>query len=176
MSTKWEHGFHLKFLPQFFIALLSIWRNWNIEIFPFLLAQTLKPTIQTDQNDGLKPRALRSDVQVYPIISAYHPSTPCFCSSEMPKDMAPMKSFLLVRSQSHTSTDKRLSLSVSLRLLWWREVGKRHCTHVKHPHPHNCIADWFIFHSQAEVFIPGRIEGALDGFGLLLALALWVWN
>jgi len=94
----------------------------------------------------------------------------------MPKDMAPMKSFLLVRSQSHTSTDKRLSLSVSLRLLWWHEDGKRHCTHVKHPHPHNCIADWFIFHSQAEMFIPGRIEGALDGFGLLLALALWVWN
>lgn len=68
MGTKWEGGLHLKFLPQFFIALLSIWWNWNIEIFPFLLTQQLKPTIHTDQGNGLKPQALRSDVQVYLIM------------------------------------------------------------------------------------------------------------
>lgn len=68
VPTKWESGLHLKFLPQFFIALLSIWWNWNIEIFPFLLTQQLKPTIHTDQGDGLRPRALRSDVQVYLIM------------------------------------------------------------------------------------------------------------
>lgn len=48
---------------------------------------------------------------------SHHPSIPCFCSSDIPKDSDPMKSFLLVKSQSHTSTDRRRSLSLSLRLL-----------------------------------------------------------
>ena len=38
-------------------------------------------------------------------------------SSDTPKDKEPMKSFLVVRSQSHTSTDSLRSLSVALSLL-----------------------------------------------------------
>lgn len=38
-------------------------------------------------------------------------------SSDTPKERAPMKSFLVVRSQSHTSTDRRRSLSVGFSLL-----------------------------------------------------------
>lgn len=51
------------------------------------------------------------------IQTSHHPSTPCFCSSDIPKEREPMKSFLLVRSQSQTSTDRRRSLSLSFRLL-----------------------------------------------------------
>lgn len=51
------------------------------------------------------------------VLTSYHPSTPCFNSSEIPKDRDPMKSFLLVRSQSQTSTDRRRSLSLSFSLL-----------------------------------------------------------
>lgn len=51
------------------------------------------------------------------LLSSYHPSTLCFWSSEMPKDSDPMKSLRLVRSQSHTSTDRRRSLSYSFRWL-----------------------------------------------------------
>lgn len=64
--------------------------------------------------------------------SSHHPSTPSFWSSEMPKDSDPMKSLRLVRSQSHTSTDRRRSLSYSFRWLrdregqttvgWWLRV------------------------------------------------------
>lgn len=39
-------------------------------------------------------------------------------SSDTPKERAPMKSFLVVRSQSHTSTDSLRSLSVFLSLLY----------------------------------------------------------
>lgn len=45
--------------------------------------------------------------------SSYQPSTPAFCSSEIPNDRDPMKSFLLVRSQSQISTESLLSLSDS---------------------------------------------------------------
>lgn len=38
-------------------------------------------------------------------------------SSDTPKDMEPMKSFLVVRSQSHTSMDRRRSLSDAFSLL-----------------------------------------------------------
>jgi len=47
----------------------------------------------------------------------YQPQTDDFISSDTPKDRAPMKSFLVVRSQSHTSTDSLRSLSVGLSLL-----------------------------------------------------------
>lgn len=40
-----------------------------------------------------------------------------FISSEIPNERAPMKSFRDVRSQSQTSTDKRLSLSLGSNLL-----------------------------------------------------------
>lgn len=59
------------------------------------------------------------------MLTSYHPSIPCFCSSEIPKDSDPMKSFLLVKSQSHTSTERRRSLSVSLRLLRNQNKGGR---------------------------------------------------
>ncbi len=49
--------------------------------------------------------------------SPHHPSTPCFRSSEMPKDREPIKSFRLVKSQSQISTDSLRSLSDSFRLL-----------------------------------------------------------
>lgn len=51
------------------------------------------------------------------LFSSHHPSTPSFWSSEIPKDSDPMKSLRLVRSQSHTSTDRRRSLSYSFRWL-----------------------------------------------------------
>lgn len=54
---------------------------------------------------------------------SHHPSTPDFCSSEMPKDKEPMKSFLLVRSQSQISTDNRLSLSASFS--WLQQSGEK---------------------------------------------------
>lgn len=57
------------------------------------------------------------------ISSPHHPSTPCFCSSEMPKESDPIKSFRLVKSQSHTSTDRRRSLSLSLSLL--RDINRK---------------------------------------------------
>lgn len=43
-------------------------------------------------------------------------------SSDTPKERAPMKSFLVVRSQSHTSTDSRRSLSVGFSLLYNTEM------------------------------------------------------
>ena len=47
----------------------------------------------------------------------HQPSTGALSSSETPKDMAPMKSFREVRSQSHTSTLSRRSTSPGFRLL-----------------------------------------------------------
>lgn len=54
---------------------------------------------------------------------AHHPSTGALSSSETPKDIAPMKSFRDVLSQSHTSTLSRRSTSPGFRLLWrgWGE-------------------------------------------------------
>lgn len=46
-----------------------------------------------------------------------HPQCGALISSETPKDMEPMKSFRVVLSQSHTSMDKRLSLSDGFSLL-----------------------------------------------------------
>ena len=51
-----------------------------------------------------------------------HPQAGALMSSDTPKDMEPMKSFLVVRSQSHTSTDNLRSLSIIFSLLG--EVGK----------------------------------------------------
>lgn len=132
---------HLKFLPQFLITILSIWLDRDVKVFTFLLGQQLKPKTQN------KNRAMSEKIQDYyqtvttsistlnipsrfplslsflsttsllPILTSYHPSTPCFCSSEIPKERDPMKSFLLVKSQSQTSTDRRRSLSLSFRLL-----------------------------------------------------------
>lgn len=48
---------------------------------------------------------------------SYQPQTGAFISSDTPKERAPMKSFLVVRSQSHTSTDSLRSLSVGFSLL-----------------------------------------------------------
>lgn len=106
---------HLKLLPQFFIAFFSLWWNWDIKIFPFLLTQHLKPTIQTRAQSSKCACVLSKAVYLHS--NSYHPMAPCFCSSEMPKDMEPMKSFLLVKSQSQISTDRRRSTSVSLSLL-----------------------------------------------------------
>ena len=47
----------------------------------------------------------------------YQPQTDDFMSSETPKERAPMKSFLVGLSQSHTSTDSRRSLSEGFSLL-----------------------------------------------------------
>jgi len=64
------------------------------------------------------------EVQKVPHHPSYHPSTACFWSSEMPKEREPMKSFLLVRSQSQISTDSRRSLSASFNLLRCGLKGK----------------------------------------------------
>lgn len=49
--------------------------------------------------------------------NSYHPLAGIFISSDTPKERDPMKSFLVVRSQSQTSTDNRRSLSVGFNLL-----------------------------------------------------------
>ena len=46
------------------------------------------------------------------VSSLNQPSTGCLISSEIPKLRAPMKSFLEVRSQSHTSTWRRAILKL----------------------------------------------------------------
>lgn len=74
----------------------------------------------------------------------YHPSTPDFCSSEIPKDKEPMKSFLLVRSQSQISTDNLLSLSASFS--WLEGRKEKGCLVLEAtatpPHPSNDISTW----------------------------------
>lgn len=56
----------------------------------------------------------------------YQPHSGALKSSETPNDMDPMKSFLVVRSQSHTSIDSRRSLSVAFSLL-----NMHACTHTQ---------------------------------------------
>lgn len=47
----------------------------------------------------------------------HQPHTGALMSSDTPKDMEPMKSLRVVLSQSHTSTDRRRSLSDAFNLL-----------------------------------------------------------
>lgn len=51
------------------------------------------------------------------MISPYQPSKGPLNSSETPKDMAPMKSLRVVRSQSQTSMERRRSMSPGCRVL-----------------------------------------------------------
>lgn len=55
-----------------------------------------------------------------------HPAVGALMSSDTPKDMDPMKSFRVVRSQSHTSMDRRRSLSNAFSLLSaYKQGGRR---------------------------------------------------
>lgn len=65
----------------------------------------------------LRDFLISTDVYVCVSRLSHHPFTPCFWSSEMPKDREPIKSFRLVKSQSQISTDSLRSLSDSFRLL-----------------------------------------------------------
>lgn len=80
------------------------------------------------KDGGLKERPhmeREGDTQVHhqPSPAPHHPSTGALRSSETPKDIAPMKSFRDVLSQSHTSTLSRRSTSPGFRLLWegWKQ-------------------------------------------------------
>ena len=54
-----------------------------------------------------------------------HPMLGALMSSDTPNDMEPMKSFRVVRSQSHTSTDRRRSLSDAFSLLNTSTKGEK---------------------------------------------------
>ena len=60
-----------------------------------------------------------------------HPQLGILSSSDTPNDMEPMKSLRVVRSQSHTSTDRRRSLSEAFSLLHAHTKGrkKQHVTY-----------------------------------------------
>ena len=74
-----------------------------------------------------------------PSPAPHQPSTGALSSSETPKDMAPMKSFREVRSQSHTSTLSRRSTSPGFRLLRGERGAVRgQLVAPRPPHPRCC--------------------------------------
>lgn len=91
--------------------------------------------------------------------------------------MEPMKSFLVVRSQSHTSTERRRSLSDGFSLLnkgtkITRAVSAvRTITHLMHERggTKKRSSD-----SQGEGLVPAGVEGRTDGPGLLFGLIFGV--
>lgn len=125
------------------------------------------------KNDGLKtfddifsPSLFRN---------SYHPLAGIFISSDTPKESDPMKSFLVVRSQSQTSTDNRRSLSVGFNLLKKERNGgvvntKINWMHAKTPQ------EIRVLNSQREWLIPVRIQGRTDGFCFLFTFILRIWD
>lgn len=144
-STLWRRGTavnisanaHLEFLSELLVPVILL-RDGNIVVLAFLLAQQLIPwrksrerpllpfsTHRTchrgpeadgDASFNSSPEEKRNQWHRVKL-PCYQPQTGDFISSETPKERAPMKSFLVVRSQSHTSTDSRRSLSVAFSLL-----------------------------------------------------------
>lgn len=89
--------------------------SWDSSLY--LKTKTKHVRQNQDYHHVYNPVPSACSCRTFPNLPSYHPSMPCFCSSEIPKDRDPMKSFLLVKSQSQTSTERRRSLSLSLRLL-----------------------------------------------------------
>lgn len=115
-----------------------------------------------------------------------HPTVGALMSSDTPNDMDPMKSFRVVRSQSHTSMDRRRSLSDAFSLLSTYTQSRRESNTVM-----SClIFAWFnesmikmsfkqthtykLCHLQGEGLIPARVERGTDGPGLLFGFILWI--
>lgn len=114
------------------------WHPWVPHTHPLMAPVTLsssrggaEPSMELEQVLLAGLRGCHIPIYKHPVLlcvhgahktfTSHHPSTPDFCSSEIPKDKEPMKSFLLVRSQSQISTDNRLSLSASFS---WLEERK----------------------------------------------------
>lgn len=100
----------------------------------------------------------------------HQPHTGALISSDTPKDMEPMKSLRVVLSQSHTSTDRRRSLSDAFNLL------QKH-THINlRKHIYSVCVYFLLTDSQHEGLVPGGVERGADGPGLLFGLILGVWD
>lgn len=128
---------HLEFLSELLVPVILLW-DGNIVVLALLLAQQLipwrksrerpllafpthrtcrrGPVADGDASFNCSPQEKLNQWH-WVKMPRYQPQTGDFISSETPKDRAPMKSFLVVRSQSHTSTDSRRSLSVAFSLL-----------------------------------------------------------
>lgn len=127
---------HLEFLSELLIPVILLW-DGNIVVLALLLAQQLipwrksreRPLLPSTHRTCHRGPVANGDTsfnrspdeklnQWHRVkLPCYQPQTGDFISSETPKERAPMKSFLVVRSQSHTSTDSRRSLSVAFSLL-----------------------------------------------------------
>lgn len=83
--------------------------------------------------------------------------------------MEPMKSLRVVLSQSHTSTERRRSLSDGFNLLHTNTHEK---THLK-CRESVCLT---LTDSQDKGLVPGGVERGADGPGLLFGLILGVWD
>lgn len=95
-------------------------------------------------------------------------------SSDTPKDMEPMKSLRVVLSQSHTSTDRRRSLSNAFNLLRTRTQTLIYMRKLLYNTENECVC--LLTNSQNEGLIPGGVERGADGAGLLFGLILGVWD
>lgn len=108
IQRRWLNQLDVYGLPHICESLwFPMWFSWrklfNISVY----------TMYLPLGDFL----ISTDVYVCVSRLSHHPFTPCFWSSEMPKDREPIKSFRLVKSQSQISTDSLRSLSDSFRLL-----------------------------------------------------------
>ncbi len=99
----------------------------------------------------------------------HQPFKGALISSDTPKDMEPMKSLRVVLSQSHTSTDRRRSLSNGFNLLHTNTHEKTHLQCSERV----CLT---LTDSQDEGLVPGGVERGADGAGLLFGLILGVWD
>lgn len=108
-------------------------------------------------------------VFVVPVYLTHQPHRGALISSDTPKDMEPMKSLRVVLSQSHTSTDRRRSLSDGFNLLHTNMHEKTHLQCRESV----CLP---LTDSQDEGLVPGGVERGADGAGLLFGLILRVWD
>lgn len=111
--------------------------------------------------------------------TSHHPHAGIFMSSDTPKEREPMKSFRVVRSQSHTSTDNLLSLSVGFNLLQRRKEQQMPVWYIYKTYYNE--NNWGggirkkIFNLQGKCFIPIWIKSGADSFCFLFTFILWIW-
>lgn len=84
----------------------------------------------------------------------HQPHTGALMSSDTPKDMEPMKSLRVVLSQSHTSTERRRSLSDAFNLLHTHTQTWENCCKIQG----KCVNVYWQTHKMKDSFQVGLSE------------------